>query len=258
MVALSVVTGGNSKRNKKEKEVAVYPPDFDFLPNLIWLAQIRTEAKSTYDQVSQDNFSPEGKHTPYLIRRMFSSSSKAHAAKFRDSLAKIGIASGLFQEVRIRNFGRGSRVPFELDIVLDGKALNITSVGYGVSQSLPVLTEVLARPHGAWLSIQQPEVHLHPRAQAALGDLFFELSVEDHKLFLVETHSDFMIDRFRMNYAAERNDKPDSQILFFERKDNHNFVSVLTVNPKDGELPADQPDSYRRFFIREQMRLLGI
>jgi predicted ATPase len=178
--------------------------------------------------------------------------------KFRDFIEKVGKASGLFQDVRIRNFGRGANVPFELDIVLDGKALNISNVGYGISQALPVLVEALARPHGTWFAIQQPEVHLHPRAQAALGDVFFELAAEDHKVFLVETHSDFTIDRFRMNYKnARRVNKPDSQILFFERRDKHNMVTHVPIG-KTGELPTDQPENYRQFFIREQMNLLGM
>jgi hypothetical protein len=256
LVALFFIMGGHRQR-KKKGDFVFYPPEIDFPPELVWLAPIRTKTKRTYDQLTQELFSPEGAHTPYLIRRMLRSRSKAAAIKFRDFIAKVGKASGLFQDVRIRNFGRGTTAPFELDIVLDGKAFNVSNVGYGVSQALPVLVEVLARPHNTWFAIQQPEVHLHPRAQAALGDVFFELAAEDHKLFLVETHSDFTIDRFRMKYKNERAYKPDSQILFFERRDRHNIITPLVIG-KTGDLPADQPQSYRKFFIREQMDMLGI
>src|SRR6266436_9344091 len=114
-------------------------------------------------------------------------------------------------------------------LVLDDKALNLSTVGYGVSQSLPVLTEVFLRPHGSWFAIQQPEVHLHPKAQAALGDVFFEMATVEHKRFLVETHSDFAIDRFRMNYRKADSKKPNSQILFFERRDKRSVVTPLTI-----------------------------
>ena len=257
LVALSFILGG-TKQGKKKGDFVFYPPDIDFPPELTWLAPIRTKAKRTYDQLSQELFSPEGAHTPYLIRRMLRARSKSSAIKFRDFIEKVGKSSGLFQDVRIRNFGRGATAPFELDIVLDGKALNVSNVGYGVSQALPVLVEILARSHGTWFAIQQPEVHLHPRAQATLGDVFFELAAEDHKLFLVETHSDFTIDRFRINYRnSTRVLKPDSQILFFERRDKHNEITPLPISDK-GDLPADQPDNYRKFFVHEQMELLGI
>jgi predicted ATPase len=183
--------------------------------------------------------------------------SKSVAGDFRRFICKVGKATGLFEDVTIRNFGKGATAPFEVDIVLDGKGLNLSTVGYGVSQILPVLVELLDRRHGTWFAIQQPEVHLHPRAQAALGDVFFEMAALEHKFFLIETHSDFMIDRFRVQYRAKRSDKPEGQVLFFERRDKHNVVTPLPFDGS-GELPADQPSTYRDFFVREQMSLLGL
>ncbi|MDP6688819.1 MAG: AAA family ATPase [Alphaproteobacteria bacterium] len=84
-------------------------------------------------------------------------------------------------------------------------SVNIRNVGYGVSQSLPVIVEILSRSFGSRFAIQQPEVHLHPKAQAALGDLFYQLALVEEKRFIVETHSDFTIDRFMLNYRKKRN-----------------------------------------------------
>ncbi|HEY2350899.1 MAG TPA: AAA family ATPase [Candidatus Acidoferrum sp.] len=243
-----------SKSQKKNDEFFLYPSPSFAPPEVTWFGPIRTEPKRTYDELTLE-FSSAGRHTPYLIRRMLNS--KLQAIKLKEFLEKIGKASGLFQGVKTQSFGRGPNPRFELDIVLDGKALNILNVGYGVSQSLPIIVELLARDRGTWFAIQEPEIHLHPRAQAALGDVLFEMATIDRKCFLIETHSDYAIDRFRMNYKNGRSHKPDSQILFFERRDKHNVVTPLIIG-KSGELPADQPDSYRQFFIREQMDLLGI
>ena len=172
-------------------------------------------------------------------------------------MAQAGSSSGLFQSVKINRFGKGSTAPFEVDAMIDGKPLSLSTVGYGVSQALPILVELSARPTGAWFAIQQPEVHLHPRAQASLGDAFFEMAVADDKRFLIETHSDFAIDRFRLNYRKSSNKKPNSQVLFFERRDKHNTVTSLPINSQ-GELPSDQPDSYRCFFIKEEINILGL
>jgi predicted ATPase len=187
--------------------------------------------------------------------------SATEAAKFRKFIDKIGNASGLFEKIDIRYFGQENSGPFEVDAYLDGAALGLNWVGYGVSQSLPILVEILFRDRGSWFSIQQPEVHLHPRAQASLGDAFFEMAMIDRKTFLIETHSDFMIDRFRMNYRKKRSAKdrskiPVSQVLFFERREKRNTVTPIPIS-NHGELSADQPDSYRDFFIREEMRLIG-
>ena len=131
-------------------------------------------------------------------------------------------------------------------------------VGYGVSQSLPVIVELFMRSSGQWFAIQQPEVHLHPKAQAALGDLFFRSAVSDNKKFLIETHSDYTIDRFRINYR-KKNKKvlPKSQIIFFERDKDVNKAYRIQIDEK-GELPVDQPAGYRKFFIKEEMKILDL
>jgi hypothetical protein len=230
-----------------------------FGPGLVWLAPIRTTARRTYD-APQTPFSSEGSHTPYVIRRMLGS--KEEAVKFSTFMAKVGKASGLFQSISIAPFGDmdDPTVPFEVDAVMDDKPLNLKWLGYGVSQALPILVELLDRQHSSWFAIQQPEVHLHPRAQASLGDVFFEMASREGKRFAIETHSDFTIDRFRMNYRrkkASKDDLPVSQILFFERHKKHNIVTALSINA-NGDLPREQPEAYREFFVREQMKLLGI
>lgn len=256
LVALSLLQerSDSAHHQKTEGPISGEFPDIPFPTELTWVAPIRTKPRRTYDELTLE-FSPEGTHTPYLIRRLLHT--KSAATRFHDFIEKVGSASGLFESVTLKNFGRGATAPFEVDIVLDGRPLNLSTVGYGVSQSLPVLVEVLARPHGSRFAIQQPEVHLHPRAQAVLGDVFFEMAATEQKSFLVETHSDFTIDRFRMNYRKARGQKPESQILFFERKEGKNTVTPISISPS-GELPSEQPPSYRHFFIKEELEVLGV
>jgi len=83
------------------------------------------------------------------------------------------------------------------------------------------------------------------------------MGVSEKKKFLIETHSDFMIDRYRSRQRHHKGKTPTSQILFFERKKGRNSVTPLEIS-ESGELPLRQPRSYRNFFIKEQMELLGI
>jgi predicted ATPase len=228
-------------------------------PQLVWIAPIRSKPRRTYDE-PQTPFSSEGAHIPYVIRRMLSSESDAE--KFKEFIEQIGKASGLFEKIEIKKFGDSEVSPFEVDAYLDNMALGIGWLGYGVSQSLPIFVEILDRPRGSWFAIQQPEVHLHPRAQACVGDVFFEMASRENKRFIIETHSDFIIDRFRLNYRKRRHRgsnrrAPESQVLFFERKAKTNVVTPLRIGRK-GELPSDQPQGYRNFFIKEEMEILGL
>lgn len=222
----------------------------------IWLAPIRSKPKRTYDDPTSE-FSSEGDHTPYLLRSILTNKKRLD---IKNLLEKIGKNTGLFKEVTLKKYGRNKNSPFELDVVLDKSPLSILNVGYGVSQSMPIIAEIISRPNNSWFIIQQPEVHLHPKAQAAIGDVIFDSAVSWHNTSLIETHSDYMIDRFRLRIVQtnnKSNELPSSQILFFSRKNGGNFVYPIKIN-KEGELSDNQPNEYRDFFINEQMQILGL
>lgn len=231
-----------------------YSPYQFIYRNMVWLAPIRTRPRKTYDEYKLE-YSPEGEHTPFLIKRILDA--KSEALKFRRFLKRIGNASGLFESVLIKKYGTSATAPFELDITLNSKALSISNVGYGVSQALPVIVELFARPKFTRFAIQQPEVHLHPKAQAALGDIIFELAQLEQKKFILETHSDYLIDRFRLNYRNNPSAAPNAQVLFFERTEFGNKVHEINIQ-KDGSMSTDQPKAYRRFFVNESLRLLSL
>ena len=74
--------------------------------------------------------------------------------------------------------------------------------------------------------------------------------------YIVETHSDFLIDRFRLN--IKKTGHPlDATVVFFERTPSGNNAHSLEINEK-GQYPEDQPKGFRDFFIREELRLLEL
>lgn len=225
------------------------PIEFD---DLVWLAPIRTRPRRTYDGYGKE-FSPEGEHTPYELRKRLKSENKAKA--FQEALRRFGKSSGLFRNVTVHNLGKEASAPFELLVTLSNSPLRINSVGYGVSQVLPVIVEMLVRPQGSWFAIQQPEVHLHPKAQAALGEILFQMVETEKKCFLVETHSDFMIDRFRLN--MRKRSEVRAQVLFFERSGEGNKLTPILIQ-QNGEYLAEQPATFRDFFLKEQLNILGL
>lgn len=226
------------------------------LPNLDvkWFAPIRTKPSRTYAGFKTD-FTPEGVHTPYIIRKILRSRGD-RARDFAKLLREFGVSSGLFKNVTAHSFGKALGVPFEVVVELEQVPLNLTNVGYGVSQVLPLVVEMLTSPKGRWFAIQQPEVHLHPKAQAALGDLMHRLARETDHHYVVETHSDYLVDRFRLGIKKTGYPK-DTQVLFFERTNKGNVANVLRID-ESGRYPEDQPKSFRDFFIHEDISLLEI
>ncbi len=217
------------------------------------VAPIRTQPKRIYDGL-RSTFTPEGDHVPYVIRRALDSPEKA--GDFIELLRRFGDASGLFANVQAHTFGPDPNGPFEVRVTLEGKHLNIANVGYGVSQVLPIVVEMISQDRKHCFAIQQPEVHLHPRAQAALGDLLHFMAVNHGHQYLVETHSDYLIDRFRLR-MKESPRAVDAQVLFFSRSTQGNQVFQLPIG-RNGQYPSEQPDEFRRFFINEQLSLLEV
>lgn len=242
-----LVGPGDSDNERVKFEIS------SFFHDIAWLAPIRSKPRKTYDEFSLE-FSPEGDHTPYLIKKKLDS--KQDSGKFIEFVNKVGANSGLFKGIEIKNYGRGTTAPFELDVVLGKHPLSVSSVGYGVSQSLPVIVEIFSRRKNSWFAIQQPEVHLHPKAQAALGEAFFDMATTENKKFIIETHSDYTIDRFRILLRKNKLNVK-SQVLFFEKSEFGNKITRIQID-ENGELDSNQPESYRDFFMKEEMDLLGL
>ena len=76
----------------------------------------------------------------------------------------------------------------KLKIIQNGLSLDITDVGFGVSQVLPVIVQGFFAKSGSLTLIEQPEVHLHPRMQADLGDLFIDIALPYKDKVLCASH----------------------------------------------------------------------
>jgi len=96
---------------------------------------------------------------------------------------------------------------------------DLTNVGVGVSQVLPIIvTALLARPP-TMLIFEQPELHLHPKVQARLADFFLSVALTG-KQCVLETHSEYLIERFRLRIAeAEGESLTKVMNLYFTERE---------------------------------------
>jgi predicted ATPase len=83
--------------------------------------------------------------------------------------------------------------------------LNITSVGLGVSQLLPVVVRCLLAEPGDVVLLEQPELHLHPASQQNLADFLLACARSGRQL-IVETHSEHLINRLRLRAAEDESE----------------------------------------------------
>jgi AAA ATPase domain len=223
--------------------------------NVFASAPVRTQPRRTYTP-SEVTASSEGDQVPLALAR----------AKLREpekwkqiqkNLASFGRDSGLYTNIDIRQFGKSDIDPFQVLVRLGNSRRNLVDVGYGISQVLPIVYQIqMAGIYNTFL-LQQPEIHLHPRAQAELSSLMVHKLDRNHpRTFVVETHSDYIIDRLRILIGTQSLDPDDVTLIFFERHD-HDCSAVNIYIDRSGEL-VGIPPNFRTFFIQEHSRLLGL
>ena len=166
-------------------------------------------------------------------------------------LADMGKKLGLWSAVHVdrRLDERGAQVFVDAP---SGR-FNLLDVGYGVHSLLVILGFIYRSAHGAILLLQQPEIHVHPRAQAALA----RWMAESGRSFMIETHSDHFVDRFRICVMKGTLAPNELSIVYFEptadgKRSRMHSISVDSRGNLEGA-----PDGYRSFFLEETRSLLG-
>ena len=250
-------------KSRKKKDLFGRGLEFNYSPSVFSTSAIRSRPKRTYDPTREFK-DPEGSDVPMLLMRT-QATQKAEWEKLTMQLVKFGRRSGLFKDIQIKNLGRSLGAPFQLKFKVRGPTANIVDVGYGVSQILPVLVHILHSEFPSatrfvpesmpFFLLQQPEVHLHPKAQAELSTLLATLASRQKRSFIVETHSDSMVDRARIEIRKGTIDYNDVSLIYFEPRAN----TVKAHNIRFDRLGNMEgvPPHFRRFFVHETDRLMG-
>lgn len=132
----------------------------------------------------------------------------------------------------------------ELKITIDsGLKQDLTHVGVGVSQILPILVMSFLAEKGNVIILEQPELHLHPKVQTRLADFFVSMNALG-KQCIIETHSEYLINRLRYLVAQSSDSRfeDNTMIYFVEKEDGHSNYRPVVMN-KYGVI-EDWPDGF--------------
>ena len=120
----------------------------------------------------------------------------------------------------------------KVSLTENGPKRDLTHVGVGVSQVLPILVMSLLAEPDTMLVFEQPELHLHPKVQTRLADFFLSLALTGRQC-LIETHSEYLINRLRYRAATEGADNRVTEklkIYFVENREGASNFREVKVN----------------------------
>lgn len=151
----------------------------------------------------------------------------------------IGTDSGDFFEVRLIDTRRKEPVNVALP-----------DVGFGISQLLPFIVQSLVS-NKRIISIEQPEVHVHPRLQADLGDLLAAaIKKPRQNRFIIETHSEHLILRLQRLVYEKRLDPEDVSVIYVSRGPEGAKAERLHLD-EEGDFIDEWPDGFFLERLRE-------
>ena len=108
--------------------------------------------------------------------------------------------------------------------------VTLADIGYGVGDLFPLLVHCCYVPEGSTLILEQPGIHLHPKAQADLADLLIEVIAERNLQILIESHSEHLLNRLQRRVAEEKIAADQTALYFCQHIDGASKIDRLEMD----------------------------
>jgi predicted ATPase len=150
---------------------------------------------------------------------------------------------------------------FEIHVkhIHTGEDVNIADAGFGISQILPILVAGYSVPRNSSLIVEEPEIHLHPKAQAEIGTFFLNVLANNVQIF-VETHSEHLLLRLQRHIASGDLMPQDVNTFYVysEEQTKHKIERLIPLGA-DGYFTEQWPQGFfpERLIEAEQIAKLS-
>lgn len=226
------------------------------LHSLDYVGAMRATPQRTYAFTGEKRgrIGPSGENAAniFVLDELRSGARKLNIAKnVNNWLNKAGIASSFQMEpISDRHYEIHVRHP------ITGENENLADVGYGNSQIFPVLVGGYNMQEGSIFIVEEPEIHLHPRAQAELGDFFLDLYKRGVQS-IVETHSEYLILRLQQHVASGNIPYDQIRIYYVFPEQNKKIIKKLRLD-KQGKFKDEWPEGFFPERLEEARKLAKI
>ena len=177
-----------------------------------------------------------------------------HLKTLADALHTLGLTG----QVGTKKIG-DTRIELQVGRLPDDRTsttdmVSIADVGFGVSQVLPVLVALIVAKSGQLVYLEQPELHLHPRAQGALAEELAAAAKRGVRV-VVETHSSLLIRSVQALVAEDNRLLELVRLHWFSRGDN-GATEIRTAELDEAGAYGDWPADFDDVDLKAQSRFI--
>lgn len=120
--------------------------------------------------------------------------------------------------------------------------VNLINEGFGTNQLVHLFAQIAKAPSSSLIGIEEPEVHLHPKAQSELAKVLAEIAKEERKNLILTTHSEHILYRLLIE-IAKGTLKPEDLAIYHFKLSSKGITQVQRLKPdKKGRLDKGIPD----------------
>ncbi|MCP4368204.1 MAG: DUF3696 domain-containing protein [Deltaproteobacteria bacterium] len=199
--------------------------------DLNFIGPFRLEPERTYYQKTKADEKIGRSGEGYIDQILEWESQKAEEFGTLKSILKD---LGLLRTLKVQPI-RGGRFELNVKVQSNGIWTSLADVGFGISQFLPVVVADLQLSSNSSLLLAQPEIHLHPSVQASLADYFVKQSRETKKQYIIETHSEYLLNRIRLAIVKGEIEPSNVAVYYFENSVKGSVAHKIEFT-KDGQI----------------------
>lgn len=220
----------------------------DHIGDLSYIGPVRERPHRVYE-VSNESYNtvgPKGENTANLLKK--------HLHEIHRELNKW-----------VKRFGFGDKLELE-PLYANSYAIhfkrnnepdmytNIANSGFGASQILPLIVQALVADKDTLTIAEQPEIHLNPKLQCELADLFAFMANKEQKV-IVETHSEYLLLRLRKLVADSTISADNIAIYYITNTGDGSKIKEIPIQSNGHIKDEDWPSDFFEDSLKESMAL---
>lgn len=217
--------------------------------NINYIGPLRATASPSYQFGHFESVGNRGDNAVPII---------AENEDLRKEVTDILKRQNIAKDIEILAKSTGKIFEFKLKTDITDSAVNFPYVGFGTSQILPIIVQSLLSNDNSMIVIEQPETHLHPRVQADFASFLVNL-IERNTKFLIETHSEYFVERIRTCIMKNPNLADHVAIYYVEQneKEKQSMITPIIIDSggRYDRLPEGYLTNIRVKEIHDQMEI---